>query len=387
MQPTDYLTEAMPDWRGMDAQEWDALLQRQSQPTPFMRYAYLSALHESGCATAKTGWALQLLTLRDRGELVAACPIYFKNHSQGEYVFDWAWAQAYDRHGLDYYPKAVIAVPFTPVPGSRLLAKDDHWRTRLLGTAIGLARQVKVSSLHLLMGSPQDMQAARQLDLMTRHTVQFHWHNPGCDDFEGFLATLRQDKRKKIRQERRKVIEAGITFEALTGAQITESDWDFFVRCYNQTYIEHGNPPYLNRDFFARMARDMGQQWVLMRASRAGQAVACSLIAVQDLGQPQAVAYGRYWGALERHDCLHFEACYYQPIEWCLRHGVRRFEGGAQGEHKMARALLPMMTTSAHWISHPGFAQGIQDFLERERDGMEGYVSELEARTPLRRPS
>jgi predicted N-acyltransferase len=389
LQQTDYLTEVMPDWRAMDAASWDGLLAHQATPTPFMRHAYLSALHDTGCASPDTGWQLQLIALRQGGQLMAACPVYFKNHSYGEYIFDWAWAQAYERHGLAYYPKAVIGVPFTPVPGSRLLAVDDTWRQRLLQAAIDLTHEVRASSLHVLWADAVDMQCARALGLMRRDGVQFHWHNPGVSDFDGFLATLRQDKRKKIKQERRKVTDAGIDFVALHGADIgsamDEGDWDFFYRCYARTYHEHGNPPYLSREFFGHMARDMAEQWVLIQARRNGQPIACSLLAVQDLGQADAVAYGRYWGALERHDCLHFEACYYQPIEWCLRHGVSRFEGGAQGEHKMSRALLPTPTASAHHIVHPGFARAVGDFLERERQGVAAYMDDLEQRTPIRR--
>ena len=385
MQPTDYVTEVHADFSAVLATEWDDLLQRQQSPTPFMRWAYLHALQESGSASPKTGWVLHLLTLRQQGLLMAACPIYLKNHSYGEYVFDWAWAQAYERHGLDYYPKAVIAVPFTPVPGSRLLAATPVWRERLLAAALEVVRDAGATSLHVLLGSADDMEVAQQQSLMRRDGVQFHWQNQGWGDFDTFLAQLKQEKRKKIKQERRKVAQAGLTFVALQGTQITPEDWALFYRCYAQTYAEHGNPPYLNRDFFARMAKDMGEHWVLIRAERSGRPIACSLLAVQGWGGSDAVAYGRYWGSLEHHDSLHFETCYYQPIEWCLQHGVQRFEGGAQGEHKMSRALLPVGTASAHWIAHPAFAQAIGDFLQRERQGMAQYVEELQERTPLRR--
>lgn len=375
----------MSDWHALDAQAWDDLLQTQDTPTPFMRHAYLSALQTSASACPETGWQLQCIALREGDRLMAACPLYFKNHSYGEYIFDWAWAQAYERHGLQYYPKAVIAVPFTPVPGTRLLARDELWRDRLLAAAIDLTRQAGASSLHLLWCDPGDLRSAQRVGLMQRDGVQFHWHNPGVPDFEGFLGTLRQDKRKKIRQERRKVQDAGIDFIALQGAQIDDAAWAFFYRCYAQTYAEHGNPPYLKPDFFSPMRTEMAEHWVLMLARRQGQAIACSLLAVHHWGQSDAVAYGRYWGAIERHDCLHFEACYYQPIEWCLRHGVSRFEGGAQGEHKMSRALLPTPTASAHFIAHPGFAQAVGDFLARERQGVTAYIDDLDRRTPLRR--
>ena len=226
---------------------------------------------------------------------------------------------------------------------------------------------------------------------MLRHTVQFHWQNADWPDFDAFLASLQQDKRKKIRQERRKVAEAGVGFRHAEGRAITRADWDFFYRCYERTYLEHGNPPYLTRDFFARMADRMPEAWLLFVAERDDQPIASSLIAIgacsasadgqncQDL-----VAYGRYWGALQRVDCLHFEACYYQPLQWCIEHGVARFEGGAQGEHKMARALLPVQATSAHWLAHPAFAEAVERFLEREGTGVRGYLDELNARSPFR---
>jgi predicted N-acyltransferase len=210
--------------------------------------------------------------------------------------------------------------------------------------------------------------------------VQFHWHNALYADFEQFLGSLSQEKRKKIRQERRKVSEAGVTFQTLCGTDIQTTDWDFFYKCYAQTYFEHGNAPYLSRDFFQRMQDTMPNHWVLFVAENEGQRMACSLISIE--GQ---VAYGRYWGALERVDCLHFEACYYQPIAWCIAHGLTRFEGGAQGEHKMARALLPVKASSAHWLAHPDFADAVERYLEKEGRGVAAYLENLEARSPLKK--
>ena len=220
---------------------------------------------------------------------------------------------------------------------------------------------------------------------MLRQQVQFHWQNPGWRDFEDFLASLSQDKRKKIRQERRKVREAGVVFRCVDGAEASASDWAFVQRCYEQTYWEHGNPPYLQPGFFDAMRRDMPENWLLCIGEREGQPMAMSLIGLQRdaEGAPQ-VAYGRYWGATERVDCLHFEACYYQPLAWCIAHGVQRFEGGAQGEHKMARALLPVNTASLHWIAHPAFAEAIARFLEREREGVAEYLEVLGQHSPLR---
>jgi hypothetical protein len=386
----------------IDAADWDGLLAEQATPTPFMQHAYLLALETSGCAAPETGWEPHYFSLWDGSAIHAACALYVKSHSYGEYVFDWAWANAYHQHGLRYYPKAVLAVPFTPVPGSRLLARSAALRETLLMHALAWCEAQGLSSLHMLFGDAADIQAADALGLMERQTVQFHWQNApaGYRVLDEFLATLTQEKRKKIRQERRKVAQAGVTFTVREGAAITEDDWRFFYRCYERTYLEHGNPPYLSHAFFAELAATQSEHWVMFVAHRNGYPIASSLIAVSacftsaggqntmdsphDIPLGDGVAYGRYWGALEQVDCLHFEACYYQPLQWCIAHGVRRFEGGAQGEHKMARGLLPVTTCSAHWLAHPQFSEAVDRFLEREREGLRDYVRELEAHSPLR---
>ena len=375
---SDYVTRVLASPCDVEASAWNALLAL-AGGSPFMRHEYLAAMHDSGSAVRDTGWTPQFLTLWREGELQAACPLYLKSHSYGEYVFDWAWANAYDQHGLRYYPKALTAVPFTPVPGPRLLARDAAARAALVRALVAWCKQKKVSSYHLLFGSEDDIAACAEAGLMLRHTVQFHWTNAGYADFGAFLATLTQEKRKKIRQERRKVAEAGVTFRHAQGGAIAPADWDFFYRCYERTYREHGNPPYLTRDFFRRMAATMPENWLLFVAERKGRPIATSLIGIGG-----EVAYGRYWGALERVDCLHFEACYYQPLQWCIANGYRSFEGGAQGEHKMARALMPVKTTSAHWLAHPAFADAVDKFLEREGRGVENYVEHLEQRSPFR---
>lgn len=379
--PNDYVTRVFDTPADIPATAWNALLAQEPDPSPFMRHEYLSALYESGCATADTGWLPCFVTLWRTGTLQAACPLYLKQHSYGEYVFDWSWAQAHEQHGLPYYPKALVAVPFTPVPGARLLAADGAARTALLQALLHLTQKRGLSSLHLLFLQDHDAAACASAGLMSRHTVQFHWSNAGHADFEQFLAGLQQDKRKKIRQERRKVADAGVVFRHAQGAAIGDAEWDFFYRCYERTYLEHGNAPYLSRDFFRRMARDMPEHWLLFVAERNGRPVASSLIGID---AAHGVAYGRYWGALERVDCLHFEACYYQPIQWCIAYGYRRFEGGAQGEHKMARALLPVRTSSAHWLAHPAFADAVERFLDREGAGIDQYLRELAGRNPLK---
>lgn len=377
--PVDYVIRILDSPGAADAAQWSALLAAQPAPTPFMRHEYLAALYESGSAAEATGWAPRIFTLWRGEELRAACPVYVKDHSYGEYVFDWAWANAYEQHGLSYYPKAVAAIPFTPVPGTRVLARDAQARRLLLEAIVAWCRQEELSSFHMLFAGGEDIEAAKDAGFMLRHTVQFHWVNRGYADFDAFLAQLNQEKRKKIRQERRKVAEAGVVFRWSAGADITAAEWDFFYRCYERTYYEHGNAPYLTREFFRRMEKDMPGNWLLFTAERGGKPIATSLIAVQD-----GVAYGRYWGALERVDCLHFEACYYQPLAWCIANGFRRFEGGAQGEHKMARALMPVKTSSAHWLAHPAFADAVERFLEREGQGIDNYLTELGERNPFK---
>ncbi|WP_310627170.1 GNAT family N-acetyltransferase [Limnohabitans sp.] len=386
----DYLIRVYTSPIDIPAQDWDALLAKQDAPSPFMQHAYLAALHTSGSATPDTGWTPQFTTLWQGDTLAAASALYIKAHSYGEYVFDWAWANAYADHGLSYFPKATCAVPFTPVPGSRLLAIDAAARQALLQAMLDVAKQHQLSSLHLLFTNPDDRAACDALGLLQRQTVQFHWHNhtpqgQGFDNFDVFLASLSQEKRKKIKQERRRVADAGVIFRTSVGEAISSEDWCFFYQCYERTYLEHGNAPYLNRAFFEHMQRDMPNNWVLFVAEREGQPIASSLVAVQGLGTRDAVAYGRYWGALERVDCLHFEACYYQPLNWCIAHGVQRFEGGAQGEHKMARALMPVPTYSAHWLAHPAFADAVERFLERESAGVNHYLDHLAERSPFKR--
>jgi predicted N-acyltransferase len=386
----DYVIRVAASLSDLSPKAWNALLSAEAEPSPFMRYEYLAALHESGSASPESGWTPQFITLWRGDELQAACPAYIKTHSYGEYVFDWAWANAYEQHGLAYYPKAVVAVPFTPVPGARLLARNAQARTLLVQALVAWCKKEELSSLHLLFGAEADIAACTEAGLMLRNTVQFHWTNAapealggttGYRDFESFLASLSHDKRKKIRQERRKVHDAGVRFRWSRGADIREADWDFFYRCYARTYREHGNPPYLKPEFFGRTAEAMPEAWLLFIAERGGKPIASSLIALSADG---SVAYGRYWGALERVDCLHFEACYYQPLAWCIEHGVQRFEGGAQGEHKMARALMPAKTTSAHWLAHPAFADAVERFLEREDEGIANYLDHLGERSPFR---
>lgn len=357
------------------AADWNRL----AGDDPFLRHEFLSALHDTGCAAAQSGWAPQYLLLHEQGALAGAMPLYLKTHSYGEYVFDWAWADAYHRHGLDYYPKLLSAIPFTPVGGRRVLAQTGEQCDRLIAAALQLARELRVSSLHCLF-PPSDQAARMQAQgMMLRHGVQFHWTNRGYGSFEDFLSGMNHAKRKKIRQERRKVRDAGIDFEWLEGAAITDAHWSFFARCYRQTYREHRSTPYLSLDFFRRIGAAMPGHTLLIVARHNGRPVAASLNI-----RSRHSLFGRHWGALEFHPALHFEACYYQGIEYCIARDLHTFEGGAQGEHKIARGLLPMETCSAHWLAQPEFASAVGEFLARETRGMAHYVDELNDRSPFK---
>jgi predicted N-acyltransferase len=345
------------DLSRIDARQWDALAGDQ----PFLRHAFLHALHETGCAARGTGWAPHYLALWRGAALAAAVPLYLKSHSRGEYVFDYAWADAFQRHGMRYYPKLLSAIPFTPVTGPRLLATSDEDRATLVRGLVAFAEEIKVSSLHLLFPIDADMRVLRDAGFMIRESVQFHWTNAGYADFDAFLATMSHDKRKKIRQDRKKVAAAGLSYRWLRGHEIRAADLAFFYECYCHTYFNHGNPPYLSREFFEQAHREQADAFVLILAERNGQPVAAAL----NLAGGDAL-YGRYWGATEYVPGLHFETCYMQAIAYCIAHGIARFEGGAQGEHKMARGLLPTPTWSAHWVAHPGFAEAIQNFLDEE---------------------
>ncbi len=367
--------EAVESLAGVPATDWNRLV----GDDPFLSHEFLSALHETGCACGATGWTPHFLLARSRGVLSGAMPLYLKTHSYGEYVFDWAWADAYRRHGVAYYPKLLAAVPFTPVTGARLLTDDSTVRDQLIATALEEARRLGVSSLHCLFPAHEEAQQMHARGMLLRSGVQFHWTNRGYTTFDDFLGSLNHAKRKKIRQERRRVSEAGIRFRWLEGGEITEQDWRFFNRCYRQTYREHRSTPYLNLEFFLRIGRDMPAHVLLVIAERAGMPVAASL----NIRGGRRLC-GRYWRALERHAALHFETCYYQGIEYCIARGIESFEGGSRGEHKLARGLMPVETCSAHWLAHPEFAAAIEQFLAREARSVEHYLDELNERNPFK---
>lgn len=365
---TDDLTRISPH-------QWNALTNGQA----CVSHAYLAALEQSGSVGAGTGWQAHHLLLHDSDKLAAAVPLYLKQHSYGEYVFDWAWADAYARNGLHYYPKLLAAIPFTPIPGQRLMARDATTHAALISTLLRHADESGLSSLHLLFPLEEDTAALRERGLLVRQGVQFHWMNRGYTEFGDFLTHLNNDKRKKIRQERRRASELNLTYRWLDGQSVSESDWAFFYHCYASTYALHRSTPYLTPDFFRQLAARAPQSVRLLIADRGAQPVASAFF----LADHDAL-YGRYWGATERLPFLHFELCYYQAIEYCIATQRQRFEGGAQGEHKLARGLEPVMTQSAHWIRDPRFRDAVDRYLARETEGMNLYISELNDRTPFR---
>jgi hypothetical protein len=381
----DYCTQVVDDPARVDRAAWNALVDADDDANPFLRHEYLAALTASGCAAAPAGWQPRFLLLQRDGALVAAAPLYAKDHSYGEYVFDWSWAEAYHRHGLAYYPKALVAVPFTPVPGARLLARDEAARAALARALLAHTRASGLSSLHVLLAPARDIAALEHAGLAIRDGVQFHWRNAGYARFDDFLAALAQPKRKKIRAERRKVLDAGVVVERRVGAGITEADWRFFVRCYQSTYRAHMSSPYLNLDFFLRLAASMPDHLMLVLARRGGRPIA-SALGVFDVQRPESRLYGRYWGAVEPVDCLHFECCYYQMIEFAIERRLMWFEGGAQGAHKLARGLDPVATRSAHWLAHPEMMEAVKRFVEREREGVAEAIDELNERRAFRQP-
>jgi predicted N-acyltransferase len=360
----------------LDAVAWDRL----AGGEPLASHAFLAALHASGAASPATGWRPHYLTAWRGGALAGALPLYAKSHSYGEYVFDWAWADAYRRHGRRYYPKLVAAIPFTPVTGPRVLADDDAVRDALVARALAMLRDGGFSSLHVLFTTAADTAATARAGMIARTGVQFHWASRGWRTFDDYLAALNHDKRKKIRQERRRVAAAGIVFERRAGRDIGDADWDFFHRCYVNTYRAHGSTPYLPRAFFARIAAAMPDNLLMVIGRRDG----VPLCAAFDVFSRRTL-WGRYWGSVEYVPGMHFEACYYQAIEFAIERGLEAFEGGAQGVHKLARGLMPVVTHSAHAIADPAFAEAIAAYCAEERVDVAHTEGELERASPFRR--
>ncbi|HET9694215.1 MAG TPA: GNAT family N-acetyltransferase [Steroidobacteraceae bacterium] len=366
------------------ADEWDAL---DRSGHPFTRHAFLDALESTGCVGEDTGWIPAHLVVRDsrRGTLVAAVPQYLKTHSWGEFVFDWSWAQSYLRAGLDYYPKQLAAVPFTPVTGPRMLigagfedSELTDLRDELAGLLLETARRAGASGAHVNFTLEDDQSALERSGFLRRHDCRFLWRNRGYGSFDGFLATFRADKRKKAKRERRKVAEAGIAFRTLAGEDIDTELWRVVFGFSERTFLRHGNGHYLNVEFLQRVARALPGSVMVKLAERDGRAVAASIFF-----EGGGWLYGRYWGAVAHEDSLHFEACYYQGIEHCIERGLAFFDPGTQGEHKIARGFEPTRTLSAHWLEDSGFRSAVARYLERERAAIDGYIAAAAAHLPF----
>jgi hypothetical protein len=370
-------TEIVTSIREVAEHDWNRL---NHDDNPFTSHAFLDALEESGCIGGMTGWQPRHLVLREEGRLVAALPMYAKSHSWGEYVFDWAWAEAWQRFGLPYYPKLVVAVPFSPVTGRRLLmtpALDVH--EQLIEAATRYARNEGYSSVHWLFPTSEECTKLEQYGLQIRHGVQFQWYNRQYHDFADFLAGMTSRKRKNIVRERRRVQEQGIRFEVVTGENLTPAHLDQMYTFYLHTIRLHGSQAYLNRAFFRLLGERLAEHTVLILAARNGETIAGALNI-----RSGNTLYGRYWGSRGGYDSLHFETCYYQAIDYCIHEGISRFEGGAQGEHKLSRGFLPQVTCSAHWLANARMSDGIRDFLVREKAHVAHYRDLLNEHSPYR---
>ncbi|WP_232628830.1 GNAT family N-acetyltransferase [Methylobacterium sp. Leaf118] len=381
---------AVPGLARFDAAEWDAcarspetLASGDETFNPFTSHAFLSALEEAGCVSRRTGWLPLHLRVERAGRLVGAAPCYLKSHSQGEYVFDHAWADAYERAGGSYYPKLQVSVPFTPVTGPRFLiapGEDPDAATAALVAGLrALRAETDASSIHVTFMQAAESERAAALGMLPRLDQQFHFENEGYADFEAFLGELASRKRKAIRRERREALAPGITIEPLTGSDITEADWDAFYAFYRDTGARKWGRPYLNRAFFSLIGERMAERILLVIARREGRAIAGAINFIGD-----TALYGRNWGCLEEHPFLHFEVCYYQAIDFALARGLKRVEAGAQGEHKLARGYRPVPMHSAHDFADPGLGRAVGDYLKRERRAVRDLIAESGALSPFR---
>ena len=361
--------------QAIDSNSWDALV----GDMPLLSHAFLGALEASGSVDKGTGWQPYPMLVHDAGKLVGAMPLYVKSHSYGEYVFDWAWAEAYQRSNLNYYPKLLSAIPFTPISSQRLLANSPHIQMLMIEALSETMFKHKLSSAHVIFPDDASATLLLQAGWMQRQGVQFRWQNNNFNDFDDFLNILSHDKRKKIRQERKKVSAAGVVCKRIKGADISKAQWDFFYQCYANTYREHHSTPYLTPAFFQQIGQTMSQNILLVLAYVDNIPVASALNIYH-----QTTLYGRYWGAILYVPNLHFELCYYQAQEFCIAEKIKYFEGGAQGEHKLARGFTPRPTCSFHKIAHPEFAHAIQEFVTRESQGIAAYTTELEERAPFK---
>ena len=360
------------DWNGITGLEY-----------PFIRHEFLYALEKNSCVSEETGWMPQHCLVYDRGELIALMPMYRKTHSHGEYVFDYEWAYAYRQHGLSYYPKWLTAIPFTPCEGERLFVKTGVDKETVLETILNHitenAERENISGWHCLYPTSAETELFKSADLSIREGVQFRWMNKGYQDFKDYLDSFNSKKRKNLLRERRYIRDQGIVLKQIHGKDITEQQLDVFFQFYQLTYLKRGNPPYLNLEFFKEIAITMPEQLLLILAIKDNTYVGT---AFSLLGEDSY--YGRYWGCYEEYHSLHFEACYYQGLEYCINNQLTRFDSGAQGEHKIARGFEPVTTYSAHWVSDPDFAAAIKGFTKREANLMEKYRSNAAELLPFK---
>ncbi|WP_380182259.1 GNAT family N-acetyltransferase [Kalamiella sp. sgz302252] len=361
----------------LPASQWDALL---PDDQPFLRHAFLSTLEESGSLGKQSGWQPEHLLWEEQGKIRAALPGYRKSHSMGEYVFDHAWADACRRAGLPYYPKWLAAVPFSPVTGARLLG-ESGFAAKLLQHIPDFLQQRQLHSAHINFGNAQTRELmAKQERWLPRLGCQYHWRNPGYRDFKDFLDTLMSRKRKQMRKERELVASQGFEFEWLAGHQLSEAHWDFVYTCYANTYAVRGQRPYLTRDFFSLLAEKMPEAIRVVLATLNGQAAAMAFSLVDS-----GTLYGRYWGCLAEFNRLHFETCFYQGMDYAIEHGLKRFDAGAQGEHKLVRGFEPVITESWHYLRHEGLFEAVADYLQQERPGIQAWAEEARESLPYRR--
>jgi len=365
------------------AADWNALV---GECFPFLRHEFLSAAERTGCVSPETGWQPCHVILRGRdGRLLGAMPLYEKSHSWGEFVFDWAWAQAYNRAGLAYYPKLVSAVPFTPAPSPRMLLAGDagaETATILIDGAILLATERGLSSLHVLFPLEDELPVLERAGLMLRKDCQFHWHNRGYRSFDDFLATFSSAKRKKARRDRRHVEEQGIRFRWLEGNEVGAERWTEVHALISDTFLRRGSTPYYDRAFFTSIADTLPRNLIVLIAEHHAMPVACAVFYRDD-----RTLYGRYWGSRAHYNALHFETCYYQGIDYCIAHGLECFEPGTQGEHKISRGFLPVATWSAHWIAQPDFGSAIARYLREESRHVDRYMTAVDGHSPYRKPA
>jgi len=359
--------------------QWNALVKNQQ---PFLQHGFIAALENNGCIGADLDWYGHHICVRENGELIGAMLLFEKHNTHGEFVFDHSWADAWHRAGLRYYPKLVSATPYTPASGQRMLAavgREQDVYPILLKAAIEFAKSYGLSSFHCLFPLPDQQQFMHQQGLFTRYDCQYHWHNNNYVNFDDFLAKFTSKKRKNIRQERRKVRDAGITLRVLNGITASSADWATFTQFYRNIYERKWGVPVFNEGFFADVAKVLQDRVILVMADLDGTAVAGSL-----MYKSQDTLFGRHWGCAEKHNSLHFEACYYQGIEFCIEHQLKLFEPGAQGEHKVARGFLPTITRSNHWVAADDFRPAIAQFCDREKNSIEAYVNEMNNRLPYK---